>query len=100
MTIIKWTYVITRKSLDDRFVDTPLLGGYVDEIHQLSINFSTSYSDDQLTRTRINWYDSSISDEVDRINQKWMPQILEDKARRIALGMIENRYGEIIEDDA
>jgi hypothetical protein len=97
MTIIKWTYVTTRKSLDDRFVDTPLLGGYVDEIHQLSINFSVSYSEDQLTRTRINWYDSSIASEVDRINNKWMDNLKAEKARRQSLGMIDSSFCEVLE---
>jgi hypothetical protein len=95
--MIKWTYITTRKSLDDRFVDTPLLGGYVDEIHQLSINFSVSYSEDQLTRTRVNWYDEKIADEVDRINNKWMNNLMAEKARRKALGMIDSSFREVLE---
>jgi hypothetical protein len=86
---IRDTKTLTRPSTDVRFVDTSLLGDFVEEFHALPINFSITYSDDMLTRTKVDWYPASFLPTMQAITAKYMDLITQDIKRREELGFTE-----------
>lgn len=88
MARIKNTTVVSRPSVDVDFNDVVSLNDYLSEYNRLPIDFTVSFSEDFLTRTRVEIYDESIDSDIHALYGKYSGILSAESARKNTAGIV------------
>lgn len=87
MARIKNTTVVSRPSTDVDFNDVASLNDYLTEYNRFPIDFTVSFSEDFLTRTRVEIYDESLDTEIHALYGKYSGVLAAESARKQTAGI-------------